>query len=287
MALAQTHLLDSWKQSISERRGMALLTGARLGPYEVLELVGAGGMGEVYRARDTRLDRTVALKLLPATLAADPSRRARFDREARAISALSHPHICTLHDIGDQDGQAYLVMEFVEGETLRQRLKRGPLPVAQALEVATQIAEALEAAHRHGIIHRDLKPDNVMLTKTGAKLLDFGLARLTGHGDQPIVEELTAAPTDSAPLTGPGTILGTVPYMAPEQLEGKAADARTDLWALGAIVYEMVMRTSVHWAWRLQERSGTVATRDALDPSDDSRHLPTGHTVRGAELISC
>jgi eukaryotic-like serine/threonine-protein kinase len=217
-----------------------LAHGARLGPYEISGLLGAGGMGEVYRARDTRLERTVALKVLPAEFASEPTLRARFEREARAISALEHPHICTLYDVGEQDGRAYLVMEHLEGETLAERLKKGPLPLGQALEVGTQIADALAAAHKHGIVHRDLKPGNVMLTKMGVKLLDFGLARLSGPGERPIIEDLTSSPTESAPLTGRGTILGTLPYMAPEQLEGKPADARTDLWALGAILYEMV-----------------------------------------------
>ncbi len=220
---------------------MPLAAGARLGPYEVLSPLGAGGMGEVYRARDTRLDRTVALKVLPSAFAAEATLRARFEREAHAISALQHPHICTLHDVGEEDGQFYLVMEHIEGETLAQRLRKGPLPLRQVLEVATQIAEALDAAHKRGIVHRDLKPGNVMLTKTGVKLLDFGLARLKGHGERPIFgDSLASLPTAAAPLTGQGTILGTVPYMAPEQLEGEPTDARTDLWALGAVIYEMV-----------------------------------------------
>jgi serine/threonine-protein kinase len=197
-------------------------------------------MGDVYRARDTRLERTVALNVLPAHFASEPTLRARFEREARAISALDHPHICTLPDVGEQDRQAYLVMEHLEGETLAERLKEGPLSLVQALEVGTQIADALAAAHKHGIVHRDLKPGNVMLTKAGVKLLDFGLAKLTGHAERPVVEDLTSAPTESGPLTSRGTILGTVPYTAPEQLEGRPADARTDLWALGVILYEIV-----------------------------------------------
>ena len=219
---------------------MSLAPGVRLGPYEVLGLIGAGGMGEVYRARDTRLERTVALKILPPRLALDPALRARFQREARAISALEHPHICTLHDIGEQEGQAFLVMEHLSGETLADRLKKGPLALPQALEVGIQVADALAAAHKQGIVHRDLKPGNVMLTGTGVKLLDFGLASLRAHGEQRIVDNLTSTPTESAPLTGEGTILGTMPYMAPEQLEGRPVDARTDVWALGAILHEMV-----------------------------------------------
>jgi serine/threonine-protein kinase len=220
----------------------------RLGPYEVLGLIGAGGMGEVYRARDTRLDRTVAIKILPAELSADPDRRTRFEREARAVAALSHPHICTLYDIGTHDGTTYLVMEHLAGETLAQRLTRGPLPVAQALDLAAQIADALDAAHKHGIIHRDLKPGNVMLTGggsgrsgvTSAKLLDFGLAKLVAHGERPALASGASAATQSLPMTARGSIVGTLQYMAPEQLEGKEADARTDLWALGALLYEMV-----------------------------------------------
>jgi Tol biopolymer transport system component len=218
---------------------MALEKGTRLGPYEVIAPLGAGGMGEVYSARDTRLERSVALKVLPAEFASREAQRARFEREARAISALQHPHICTLYDVGEQGGQAYLVMEQLEGETLADRLKRGALPVAQALEVGAQIADALAAAHQQGIVHRDLKPGNVMLTKVGVKLLDFGLARLASHGERPVVEG-TSAPTEPTPLTGQGTILGTLPYMAPEQLEGKPAYPRTDLWGLGVTLHEMV-----------------------------------------------
>ena len=273
---------------------MSLAAGTRLGPYEVLGLIGAGGMGEVYEARDTRLGRTVALKLLPPELSADPERRARFEREARAIASLAHPHICTLFDVGEStpsgpacperaldlasrgesrvpgervstepalsesrerrvEGRVplpvhYLVMERLAGETLAERLKRGPVPLAQALEIAAQIAEALDAAHRNGIVHRDLKPGNVMLTTggagrsgaTSAKLLDFGLAKLAARGERAALVTDASALTQTAPVTARGTILGTLPYMAPEQLEGKEADARTDLWALGAILCEMV-----------------------------------------------
>lgn len=218
---------------------MPLSLGTRLGPYEVLSPLGAGGMGEVYLAKDTRLDRTVAIKVLPEHLAQNPDLRQRFEREARAVSSLNHPHICVLHDIGHQDGIDYLVLEYVEGESLADRLAKGPLPLDQALRLAIEIADALDKAHRHGVIHRDLKPGNVMLTKAGAKLLDFGLARL----EKPILtgdDDLSGLATRDKPLTAKGTLLGTVQYMAPEQVEGREADARTDLWALGALIYEMV-----------------------------------------------
>ncbi len=220
---------------------MSLAEGTRLGPYEIADQLGAGGMGEVYRATDTRLDRTVAIKVLPEHLANDPQRRERFEREAKAVSSLNHPHICTLHDVGEQDGVHYLVMELVEGDTLQQRLEKGRLPLDQALEYAIQIADALDKAHRQGVVHRDLKPANIMIMKSaGVKLLDFGLAKLKGDAAQ--VSPLSQMPTQdpSAPLTAEGTIIGTLQYMAPEQLEGKDADARTDIFAFGAIAHEMV-----------------------------------------------
>jgi Tol biopolymer transport system component len=207
-----------------------------LGPYEIISTIGAGGMGEVYRARDTRLDRTVAIKVLPEHLSSNPQLRERFDREAKAISSLSHPHICALHDVGHQDGVDFLVMEFLEGETLAHRLKKGPLPADQVLQYAIQITDALDTAHRHGVVHRDLKPGNIMLVKTGAKLLDFGLAKVRAAE---AAAGMTALPTQTTPLTGEGTILGTLQYMAPEQLEGAEADVRTDIFALGAAIYEM------------------------------------------------
>ncbi len=235
-----------------------LQPGARLGPYRIESLLGAGGMGEVYRATDTRLHRSVALKVLPKALATNPQFRARFDREAQAIAALSHPHICTLHDIGHQSGIDFLVMEYLEGETLASRLDRGRLPPDQALTYAIEIADALSAAHRHGIVHRDLKPSNIFLAaRSGSparpepegrepkrsaaghrnvKLLDFGLAKPA----TPVRAVSSFAPTESRPLTAQGTILGTLQYMAPEQLEGKEADARTDVFAFGAVLYEML-----------------------------------------------
>jgi Tol biopolymer transport system component/tRNA A-37 threonylcarbamoyl transferase component Bud32 len=223
---------------------MSLTLGTRLGPYEILSPLGAGGMGEVYRARDTRLGRDVAVKVLPQHLSSSPEVRARFEREAKTISSLNHPHICTLHDIGREGDTDYLVMELVEGETLADRLAKGALPTEQVLKLGVEIAGALDKAHRAGIVHRDLKPGNVMLTKGGAKLLDFGLARaagMTGPGGASGVTMavLSRSPTMSRPLTAEGTIVGTFQYMAPEQLEGKEADARTDIFALGATLYEM------------------------------------------------
>ena len=222
---------------------MTLAAGTRLGPYEILAPVGAGGMGEVYRARDTRLDRTVAIKVLPSHLSADTDHKRRFEREAKTISSLSHPHICALHDVGHQDGTDYLVMEYVEGETLSDRLVNGPLPTEQVLRYGMEIADALDKAHRQGVVHRDLKPGNVMLTRSGVKLLDFGLAKIRELEEAPagVSVSLLATRTsaDRSPLTEKGTILGTFQYMAPEQLEGKDADARSDLFAFGAVLYEM------------------------------------------------
>ncbi len=216
---------------------MALTPGTKLGPYEILAPLGAGGMGEVYRARDTRLDRTVAVKILPSHLSENPEAKQRFDREARAISSLSHPNICHLYDVGQQDGTSYLVMEYLEGETLSDRLLRGALPLEQVLKYGAQIADALHKAHRSGVVHRDLKPGNVMLTATGAKLLDFGLAKPV-----PMLSRatLTIEAMPSTPMTQEGTIVGTFQYMSPEQVEGKELDGRSDLFSLGAVLYEMV-----------------------------------------------
>ncbi len=216
---------------------MALTSGSKLGPYEIVSPLGAGGMGEVYRARDTRLDRDVAVKVLRTSLSSDVSLRQRLEREAKAASKLSHPHICTLHDIGHQDGVDFLVMELVEGETVEHRLIKGPLPPEQTVRVAAQIADALAKAHKMGFTHRDLKPSNVMLTKTGAKLMDFGLAKASGTA--PLSDVLTEMTAEQAKLTAEGAIVGTFQYMAPEQLEGKEADARTDIFALGEVIYEM------------------------------------------------
>ena len=216
---------------------MSLAPGTKLGPYEIGVPLGAGGMGEVYRAKDTRLDRSVAIKILPVQFAADPVRKQRFEREAKTISSLNHPHICVLYDVGHQDGIDYLVMECVEGQTLAKRLEKGPLPLEQVLKYGAQIADALDKAHRSGVVHRDLKPGNIMLTPSGAKLLDFGLAKpaapvLTGA-------TVTVASPRSA-VTEEGTIVGTFQYMSPEQVEGNEVDGRSDIFSLGAVLYEMV-----------------------------------------------
>jgi serine/threonine protein kinase/Tol biopolymer transport system component len=255
-----------------------VLIGERLGPYEVLAKLGEGGMGEVYKARDTRLNRSVAIKVLPSALAADADRRARFEREAHAIAALSHPHICVVHDVGRDNGTDYLVMELLEGETLADRLGRAkarPLPMNEALCHAIEIADALDKAHRAGIVHRDLKPANIMLTKSGVKLLDFGLAKLKGPAVSISMTSIERATTTGGPKTVSGTILGTIHYMSPEQVEGREADARTDIWALGVVIYEMATGTrpfdgdsaaSIIGAI-LKDTPAPISTRQPLVPS--------------------
>jgi len=224
---------------------MALASGTKLGPYETQALLGAGGMGEVYRARDTRLGREVAIKILAQHLSAQPELKERFDREARAISSLNHPRICTLHGIGHQNGVDFLVMEYLEGESLADRLKKGPLPLKETLKIGMEVCEALEVAHRAGITHRDLKPANIMLTRSGAKLMDFGLAKAAGldGGSTNALLLSTAKTMDGgsplSPLTTAGAVIGTIQYMSPEQIEGKPADQRSDLFALGAVLYEL------------------------------------------------
>ncbi len=220
---------------------MSLSPGTKLGPYEIQAPLGSGGMGEVYRARDTRLERSVAIKILPKEMSNDPVRKQRFEREAKTISSLNHPHICALYDVGEHNDQQFLVMEYLEGETLAQRLERGALPVEQALRIAIEVTDALDRAHRQNIVHRDLKPGNIMLTKSVAKLLDFGLARLCAE-PATMAAALTEmiGETRDAKLTNEGVIVGTFQYMAPEQLEGREADSRTDVFAMGAVLYEMV-----------------------------------------------
>src|ERR1022692_257418 len=229
---------------------MALAAGTKLGPYEIQAPLGAGGVGEVYRARDTRLGRDVAIKVLPAHLSDNPDLKQRMEREARAISSLNHPHICTLHDVGSQDGVAFLVMEYLEGETLADRLHRGALPLDEALKIGIQIAGALDKAHARGIVHRDLKPANIMLTKNGPKLMDFGLAKpapglSAASGASPLTPStptmsVAALTASASPLTQKGTVVGTFQYMAPEVLQGAEADARSDIFSFGCVLYEML-----------------------------------------------
>ena len=226
---------------------MPLTSGTKLGPYEITGPLGAGGMGEVYKARDTRLDRTVAIKILPAHLAINTELKQRFDREARAISSLNHPGICQLYDVGSQDGTDFLVMEYLEGETLASRLRRGVLPLEQVLKIGIEVAEALDKAHRAGIVHRDLKPGNIMLTRAGAKLMDFGLAKpawvamsaSSAAAGSPSVFTAATMSSPVSPLTSAGTVVGTVQYMSPEQVQGQEVDARSDIFSLGLVLYEM------------------------------------------------
>lgn len=258
---------------------MPLSPGARLGPYEILARLGAGGMGEVYRARDTRLDRIVAIKILPGALATDPQFLERFDREARAISQLTHPHICALYDVGADLGTAFLVMEYLEGETLADRLRKGALPLDEMLKMAAQIADALSAAHRRGIVHRDLKPGNLMLTKSGVKLLDFGLAK-TGASVVAGAAPSMLATTPPA-LTAQGALLGTFQYMAPEQLDGHPADVRSDIFALGAVIYEMATAKRAFMAplVRLIPNALDRVVRGCLETDPDER-WQSAHDVR-------
>ena len=263
---------------------VTLTAGTRLGPYEILSPIGAGGMGEVYKARDTRLERTVAVKVLPAHLSASAEVRQRFEREAKTISRLSHPHICALYDVGEAAPSgppyhpitrspdppiAYLVMEYLEGETLADRLARGSLPLEQTLRYGIEIAGALDTAHKREIVHRDLKPGNIMLTKSGVKLLDFGLAKVLQP--EPPLESLTSAPTSAKEVTREGTILGTLSYMAPEQLEGKRADARTDIFALGATLYEMATGRK---AFSGESQASLISSILTLEPQPISTVAP-------------
>ncbi len=250
---------------------MRLTHGTRFGPYEILALIGAGGMGEVYRARDTRLDRSVAIKILPAHATDRPDLRERFEHEARAVSSLNHPHICTLFDVGSQDGVDYLVMEYIEGDTLAARLIKGRLPVEETLHLAVQIAGALDKAHRQGVVHRDLKPSNIMLTTSGAKLLDFGLAKLRHPGTGLAAVSVSTLPTEDRSLTAAGVVVGTLQYMAPEQLEGKDADARTDIFSLGAVLYEMIAGRR---AFEGENQASLIAAILEREPPAISTHQP-------------
>jgi len=265
---------------------MALTSGTKLGPYEIQSPLGAGGMGEVYLARDTRLDRTVAVKILPQHLSSNLDAKQRFDREARAISSLNHPNICTLHDVGHQDGTDFLVMEYLEGETLADRLTKGPLSAEQVLKYGIDICEGLEKAHKNGVIHRDLKPGNVMLTKSGAKLMDFGLAKAT-LAQAPPSSSLTmtiSGPSAGQPLTAQGMVLGTFQYMAPEQLEGKEADARSDIFALGAVLYEMA---SGRRAFNGKSQASVVAAILASEPQPISTVQPMSPPALNRVVSTC
>ncbi len=265
---------------------MALTSGTKLGPYEIQSPLGAGGMGEVYRAKDTRLDRTVAVKILPGHLSDNIEAKQRFEREARAISSLNHPNICTLHDIGHQDGIDFLVMEYLEGETLADRLRKGPLPTELVLKYGIEICEGLERAHKSGVVHRDLKPANVMLTKTGAKLMDFGLAKAILPGASP-ASSLTMTishPSADQPLTAQGTIVGTFQYMSPEQTEGKEADARSDIFALGAVLYEMATGRR---AFTGKSQASLVAAILASEPPPISLVQPMSPPALEQVIKSC
>ena len=264
---------------------MALTSGTRLGPYEIQSPLGAGGMGEVYRARDTRLDRTVAVKILPSHLSDNPEARQRFDREARAIASLNHPNICTLYDVGHQDGIDYLVMEFLEGETLAERLRKGPLPTEQVLKNGIEICEGLERAHKSGVVHRDLKPGNVMLTKMGAKLMDFGLAKaIPGAAPASSLTMTISHPSADQPLTALGTLVGTFQYMSPEQTEGKEADARSDIFSLGAVLYEMATGKR---AFTGRSQATIVAAILASDPPPISTVQPMSPPALQQVVKSC
>jgi serine/threonine protein kinase len=260
---------------------MSLTVGRRLGPYQIESVIGSGGMGEVYLARDTRLGRSVAIKILPAHLSAENDRK-RFEQEARVISSLTHPHICALHDIGHDDGIDYLVMEYLEGETLEARLRRGPLPLEQALRIATEIAGAMHVAHRRGIVHRDLKPGNIMLTRNGTKLLDFGLAKIVAAPAGDVTS--TSALTSNAPLTADQTILGTLAYMAPEQLEGREVDMRADIFALGAVLYEMITGRR---AFAGENRASIIAAILTSDPPPVSALQPSAPAALDRVIARC
>ncbi|MGE5814699.1 MAG: protein kinase domain-containing protein [Acidobacteriota bacterium] len=262
---------------------MSLAAGTLLGPYQVLGLIGAGGMGEVYKARDTRLDRTVAIKVLASNIAGDPDLRARFEREARAVAALDHPHICGIYEVGEASGTHFIVLPHLDGETLAARLEKGPLPLDQTLKIATEMADALDKAHRQGIVHRDVKPANIILTKTGSKLLDFGLAKVN-----PPVSSISSSGMTRLAASGPGTsygmILGTVQYMAPEQIEGKGADARSDIWALGAVIYEMA--TGIR-AFKGDTPASVISAILRDDPLPVSAHQPLASPLLDHILKRC
>ena len=265
---------------------MALAFGTKLGPYEIQSPLGAGGMGEVYRARDTRLDRTVAIKILPTHLSEDPEAKQRLEREARAISSLNHSNICHLYDVGRQDGIDFIVMEFLEGETLADRLRKGPLQQAQVLKYGIEICDGLDLAHRSGVVHRDLKPGNIMLTKAGAKLMDFGLAKRADALKPPSLEFTASlsSPAAGQPLTAQGTVVGTFQYISPEQLQGREADARSDIFALGAVLYEMATGKR---AFSEKSTAKLIAAILEIDPPPISTTQPTSPPALDRVVKSC
>jgi eukaryotic-like serine/threonine-protein kinase len=253
---------------------MSLAPGARLGAFEIVSLVGAGGMGEVYRARDTRLGRDVAIKVIPAALIGDSDRLQRFEQEARATATLNHPNILAVYDIGSHDGAPYIVSELLDGETLRERVAAGPLPVRKAIELGIQIAQALAAAHGKGIVHRDLKPENIFINKDGrAKILDFGLAKLT-QSDAPLMAGTNVPTTPGGNLTQAGVMLGTIGYMAPEQIRGQAVDHRADIFAFGAILYEMLSGTRAFKGDTTIDTVSAILKEDPPDLPVAERHIP-------------
>src|ERR1700735_1809662 len=248
---------------------MALTFGAKLGPYEMQSQLGAGGMGEVYRARDARLNRDVAIKILPASLSSDPERLVRFAQESRAAAALNHPNILSIFDIGEDRGAPYVVSELLEGETLRDRLRNGPLSSRKAMDLARQVASGLAAAHEKGIVHRDLKPENIFITEDGrAKILDFGLAKFT----RPEADNSGDAPTQQI-ATDAGTVMGTVGYMAPEQVRGKPADPRSDIFAFGAILYEMLSGKRAFHGESAVEVMSAILKEDPPDLTETNRNI--------------
>src|SRR6185312_15278048 len=253
---------------------MALSSGTKLGPYEIQSLVGAGGMGEVYRAHDSRLDRTVAIKVLPASFSADRDRMQRFAQEARAAAALNHPNILSIFDIGDQQGSPYVVSELLEGETLRERLRSGPLSSRKAIDYALQVARGLAAAHEKGIVHRDLKPENIFITNDGrVKILDFGLAKLTQAEGS--ASNGTNLPTETRG-TEPGVVLGTLGYMSPEQVRGKPADARSDIFSFGAILYEMLSGRRAFHGDSAADTMSAILREDPPDLSITNQSISPG-----------
>ncbi len=260
---------------------MPLQSGARLGPYEILEPIGSGGMGEVYRGHDPRLDRAVAIKVLAGDFSTDAQRVHRFEQEARAAATLNHPHIVAVYDVGQHEGVPYIVSELLEGETLRERLRTGPVPPRKAIEYAIQIARGLTAAHDKGIVHRDLKPENIFITLDGrAKILDFGLAKLIETGaplvrSSPHTASMTQLPT-VPPDTLPGVVLGTIGYMSPEQVRGTNADHRADIFAFGAILYEMLSGQRAFAGATPADTMTAILREDPPDLPASERHIPAG-----------